>query len=61
MLDAHILVKIHLILFSGTILLLILQNPSQGKKDAFVLIQAFTYKNVYYNQTAIIAVIGRCL
>jgi hypothetical protein len=36
--DAHVLVKIHLILFSDTILLLILQNPSNGKKDAFVLI-----------------------
>jgi hypothetical protein len=36
MLDAHVLVKIHLILFSDTILLLILQNPSLGKKDVTV-------------------------
>ena len=53
--------KILLILFSVTVLLLLLQNPSQGKKDASVLIQAFTYKNVYYNQTAVTVVIGRCL
>ena len=38
MLNACNLVKIHLILSSDTILLSILQNPSQGKKDAFVLI-----------------------
>ena len=42
-------------------LLLILQNPSQGKKDAFVLIQASTYKNVHYNQTVVAVVIGRCV